>query len=115
MATFSQFGGTGARTDHIQKTAWSSRWTLSYTLSYNQYYDLQNIWRAECMYVTTQQQINGIRVERYSCIHLVNLVSRPVKFMHRSHSNLLKREVRNVKSCDLSTPCAKYALAQHNK
>lgn len=67
------------------------------------------------MYVTTQQQINVIRVERYSCIHLVNLVSRPVKFTHRSHSNLLKREVRNVKSCDLSTPCAKYALAQHNK
>lgn len=54
---------------------------MNYTLSYNQYCDLQNMWRVEGMHGTTQQQINVSRVDTYSCIHLFNMVSKPVRFM----------------------------------
>lgn len=115
VSTFSLFGEIKARTDHIQKTTWSSRGAMNYTVSCNQYCDLQNMWRVEGMYATTQQQINMSRVDTYSCNHFVNMVSKPVMFMHGSYSNLLEKEFGNLMRCEPSTPCAKCGLAHHNE
>lgn len=67
------------------------------------------------MYGTTEQQINVSRVNTYSCIHLVNMVSKPVRFTSCLAATLLEKEVRNLKRCEPSMPCAKCALAHHNE